>query len=54
MNTTAQDNSHSLRDLARGSMPIEDPKFATDAMPFEFEPAPRRQEPGQSKGSPLH
>lgn len=34
MNTTAQHESHSLRDLTLGSMPIEDPKFAVDPMPY--------------------
>ena len=34
MNTTARDNSQSLKDLALGFMPIEEPSFAADPMPY--------------------
>jgi cytochrome P450 len=47
MNTTAQDSSQSLNDLELGSMPIEDPKFATDPMPYLE--AARRQHPWLAK-----
>ena len=49
MNTTAQDNSQSLKDLALGSMPIEDSSFATDPMPYLE--AARRQHPWLAKCS---